>query len=145
MRGRCGGAQIKACGIHPHDLFNPVVFQPGDPCSNRRAGHKLKVFWPHTKNQPTVSLCHAGVIKGYALRNHCLATHQQSGQQIDRWCADGPCDKGIARIGVNFLRRADLHQSALVQHADAVPHRHGLDLIMGDEQECLSQIHLQTL
>jgi hypothetical protein len=46
---------------------------------------------------------------------------------------------------VDVLRRADLHDAASVQHADLVPHRHGLDLVVGDEQERGAELHLKLL
>ena len=45
---------------------------------------------------------------------------------------DEPGDEQVHRMVVEGLRRVDLLQHALAEHRHPVPHRHGLDLVVGD-------------
>ena len=66
-------------------------------------------------------------------------------EQVHRRRADEGRDEGVARRVVDRVRRADLHQPALVQHPDPVAHRHRLDLVVGDEEEGGAERALQVL
>src|SRR5579871_2001495 len=55
-----------------------------------------------------------------------------AGQQIHRRRADETGNKGVGRLVIELLRRADLPQRACLHHSDAVTQSNRLDLVMGD-------------
>ena len=80
---------------------------------------------------------HRGAERQFELARHddCQAVTDLGWHQVHRRRADETGDERAVRCVVNLLRRADLHDAAIVQHTDPIAHRHGLDLVMGDEQE----------
>ena len=52
--------------------------------------------------------------------------------QVHRRRAEERRDEDVRRPAVDVLRRPDLLQHPFAHHCDAVPHRHRLDLVMGD-------------
>ncbi len=67
------------------------------------------------------------------------------GEQVHRRGPDEPGDEGVHRIAVEVLRRIDLLQDPVLEHGDAMAHRHRLDLVVGDvdggDVEVLLQLH----
>ena len=59
--------------------------------------------------------------------------------------ADEIGDEAGARPLIDLFRRADLDDPAVVEDGDAVGHRQGLALVMGDEDEGDAEIALQGL
>jgi hypothetical protein len=62
---------------------------------------------------------------------------------VHRRAADETGDEQVGRTGVDGLRRAHLLEDAGVEHRDAVPHRHGLDLVVGHVDDGRRQAPLQ--
>ena len=54
------------------------------------------------------------------------------GDRVHRRVADEAGDEEVRRLLVDVLRRPDLLEHAVVHDRDAVPHRHRLDLVVGD-------------
>ena len=54
------------------------------------------------------------------------------GEQIHRRRSDESGHKDVRRVTVKLAWRRELLQQAVAQYCDAVTHRHGLDLVMGD-------------
>ncbi len=57
--------------------------------------------------------------------------------------ADKACDKQIGRISVDFLRRCDLTDAAFVHNSDAIRHREGFFLIVGNVDHGLAHFVVQ--
>ena len=53
-------------------------------------------------------------------------------EEIHRRRADEAGDELVVRLVVEFERRADLLDDAVMHHHDLVGHGHGLDLVVGD-------------
>src|SRR4051794_4816024 len=52
--------------------------------------------------------------------------------EIHRWRTDEARDEFRGRLVIEFVRRADLFDAAVVHHHDAVGQRHRFDLVVGD-------------
>ena len=92
----------------------------------RRAGGELDLLRPDHGDD----LARRDGFRAGALEVHAVAAAVAE-QQVCR--AEEGGDEAGARARVQVVRRADLEQAALVHHADAVGHREGLVLVVGDE------------
>ena len=65
--------------------------------------------------------------------------------QIDRRLAEARRHIDVSRVGIDFARRADLDQHALLDDADPVRHRHGFGLVVGDVEDRRAELLLDAL
>ena len=96
-----------------------------------------------------------GLHLGHLLRRHvvvqrvvlaardAVANHRHVLNQRHRRGADEGGDEGVARVLVQRVRGVDLLDDALLQHADAVTHRHRLGLVVRDVDRGGVQLPLQ--
>jgi hypothetical protein len=57
---------------------------------------------------------------------------EAAGDEVHRRAGEEARDEGVCRIAVDVHRRTDLHHLAVLHDADALPHGHRLDLVVGD-------------
>ena len=123
-----------------------MVFHVIDHGRRRCPLDDLNIFGAHTKDQRTpVRPGSARVRQLDPGPQHGITVPHPPRHQIDRRCPHRAGDKAVAGVAVYVLRRADLHQLAPVQNADAVAHRHGFNLIVSHEKKSLAQTDLQIL
>src|SRR5579883_2167503 len=65
-------------------------------------------------------------------RSAAVFMRQLDGDEVHRRIAEEARDEGGGGIAVDGQRLSDLHDLALVHDADAMAHRHRLDLVVGD-------------
>ena len=64
--------------------------------------------------------------------------------EVHRRRPDERGDEHVGRVVVQVLRRVDLLQVAVLEHGDAVAHRHRLDLVVGDVDGGDAEVALQA-
>src|SRR5262249_62095977 len=69
---------------------------------------------------------------------------QLARDEIHRGRADEARDKARRRVVVEFVRRADLLDAAVIHHHDAVSQGHRLDLVVGRSEEHTSELQSLT-
>src|SRR3954463_10773787 len=82
---------------------------------------------------------------GSRLDGQRLAFEQLCRNKVDARCPEPARHIGAPWPLVDFARRAELNQDALVHDADAIGHRHGLDLIMCDVEDGGAELALNAL
>ncbi len=68
---------------------------------------------------------------------------KSGGDQVHRWRRKEARDEGVGRIGVDLQWTADLDHRPAPHDADAVAHRHGLDLVVRDVHDGPAQPPMQ--
>ena len=112
---------------------------------------ELQVFGPHAEHD----VAHARLAHRRRERRGSGPAHpalhpeafaelgDRAGNRVHRRAADEAGHEQVGGTRVHVLRRADLLQHALLHHGDAVPHGHGLDLVVRDVDDRRRQAALQ--
>ena len=81
----------------------------------------------------------------FAPRRRAIGLQQLRRNEVDRRRAEPARDIGAVRPLIDLARRAELNQNALAHDADAVGHRHRLDLVVRDVEHGGAQLALDAL
>src|SRR5947209_14501078 len=100
--------------------------------------------WPGTIRRKNPDVLGAQAY-GSRLCRRRLACQELGGHEVDGRRPEAARDVCAFRPLVDFARRAKLNQDSVAQDADAIGHRHGLDLIMRDVENSGAELPLDAL
>src|SRR5882724_7471738 len=127
------------------DPFHPMILD----IMNARV---QRLLWPYSYvfranadgDGPTPILTRRRQLQFSRHRNQTTPGHFRR-DEVHRGRSHETGHERVLRLAVDFMGSANLDDLALIEDADLVAHRHGLDLIVGDEQERAAELQLQFL
>ena len=108
-------------------------------------GSDMEMLGPDAGRERPAFQCRQSVSHGSCGCQASLPKHERSsrghtdGQHIHRWTADELGHEEIGRPAVQLHRCAELLESTLIQHGNAMSHGHRFHLVVGHIERCRPQ------